>query len=359
MENQYYQKRVAQFTEIMDKANIDAFLTMAASNQRYLTGFTGDECFLLIVAGEPHLIADSRYTTQAREDSPGLDVIEHSDQWVSAVASLLAKHHAHWVGFERERIPFAQLETIQAATPFATLAPTKDLVENMRMVKDATELGCIQTAGHLADTAFRAMLAHFKAGMTENEVGAELEYQMRKAEARGTAFPTIVGSGPRGAIAHAMPTSRVIQKGEPVVVDFGVQYEGYLSDCTRTIADGEPSKEIVDTYARLRVAQQVGLDMVRAGVSSRAVDTAVRAKLAEDGLGFGYGLGHSVGLEIHEQPQFSPHSDTTLVPGYVMTVEPGVYIANHFGMRIEDTVIVKENGCTPITDLGKDLVIVH
>jgi len=363
MKNQYYQKRVVQFAEIMDKANIDAFLTMAASNQRYLTGFTGDECFLLIVAGEPHLIVDSRFTTQAHEDSPGLDVIEHSssegNQWVSAVASLLAKHHAHWVGFERERIPFAQLETIQAATAFATLAPTKNLVENMRMVKDATELESIQTAGHLADTAFRAMLAHFKAGMTENDVDAELEYQMHKAGALGTAFPTIVGSGPRGAISHAMPTSRVIQKGEPVVVDFGVQYQGYLSDCTRTIADGEPSKEIADTYARLRVAQQVGLDMVRAGVSSRAVDTAVRAKLAEDSLGFGHGLGHSVGLEIHEDPRFSPYSDTTLAPGYVMTVEPGVYIANHFGMRIEDTVIVKENGCTSITDLGKDLVIVH
>jgi len=357
MENQYYQKRVVQFAEIMDKANIDAFLTMAASNQRYLTGFTGDECFLLIVAGEPHLVVDSRFTTQAHEDSPGLDVVEYSDHWASTVASLLAKRHAHWLGFERVRIPFAQLETIQAATSFATLVPTKDLVESMRMVKDATELKLIKTAGHRADIAFRSMLAHFKAGMTENEVGAEFEYQVSKAKARGTRFAPVVASGPRGALPHGFASSRVIQKGEPVVIDFGVEYGGYLSDCTRTVADGEPSKEIVDTYARLRVAQQVGLDMVRAGVSSRAVDTAVRAKLAEDGLGFGHNLGHSVGLEIHEDPRFSPFSDTTLAPGYVMTVEPGVYIPNHFGMRIEDTVIVTDKGCTPITDLGKDLVI--
>jgi Xaa-Pro aminopeptidase len=217
----------------------------------------------------------------------------------------------------------------------------------------------IQTAGHMADTAFRAMLAHFGAGMTENEVGAELEYQMHKAGARGTGFPTIVGSGPRGAISHAIPTFRVIQKGEPVVVDFGVEHEGYLSDCTRTIADGEPSKKIADTYARLREAQLLGVGMVRAGVSSKAVDTAVRAKLAEGGLGFGHGLGHSLGLEIHEYPRFSPYSDAMLASGTVMTVEPGVYVAGKFGMRIEDTVIVTENGCTPITDLSKDLVVVH
>jgi len=359
MENQYYQQRITQFAEIMEKANIDAFLTMAASNQRYLTGFTGDECFLLIVGGEPHLIVDSRYTTQAREDAPGLDVIEYARQWTDVAASLLAVHHAHWLGFECERIPFAQLESVRTAMPFATLVPTKDLVENMRMVKDATELNLIRTAGHMADTAFRAMLSHFKAGMTENEVGAELEYQMHKAGARGTSFPTIVGSGPRGAISHAIPTSRVIQRGEPVVIDFGVEHEGYLSDCTRTVADGEPSKEVVDTYAKLRVAQQLGRDMVHAGVSSKAVDTAVRAKLAEDGLGFGHGLGHSVGLEIHEYPRFSPYSDTKLVAGHVITVEPGVYIASKFGMRIEDTVIVEEHGCSPITDLGKDLVVVH
>lgn len=357
MENQYYQKRVTQFLDIMGKANIDAFVTLAAPNQRYLTGFTGDECFLVISGGEPHLIVDSRFTTLAHEDVPGLDIIEYSEQWTATAASLLASAHAHWVGFERERIPFAELEALEQAIPFARFVPTKDLVERMRMVKDATELQLIRTAGHMADTAFRAMLADFHAGMAERDVCADLEYQMLKAGARGPSFTTIVGSGPRGALAHAVPSSRVIQKGEPVVIDFGAMHEGYCSDCTRTVADGEPSKEVLDTYAKLQVAQRLGVSMVRAGVSSRAVDQAVRAKLAEDHLGFGHGLGHSLGLEIHEYPRFSPFSDTTLVAGHVMTVEPGVYLAGRFGMRIEDTVIVEEQGCSPITDLGKDLVI--
>jgi Xaa-Pro aminopeptidase len=211
----------------------------------------------------------------------------------------------------------------------------------------------------VADAAFRAMIAQLTAGMTENDVAALLEYEMRKAGAQGTSFSTIVGSGPRGALPHGIASARAISEGEVVVIDFGVNYQGYMSDCTRTVALGDPGAEVRDVYRRLLDAQQLGLGLIRAGVSSRSVDSAVRARLGESGLAqyFTHGLGHGVGLEIHEAPRLAQSTDAVLQPGHIVTCEPGVYLPGQYGMRIEDSVIVTEDGCESLTTLPKELML--
>lgn len=359
MENDYYGNRVRQLQERMAGANVDAFFTLAAPSMRYLAGFTGEEGYLLALHDSIHLVVDGRFTTQAQEECPWVDVTLYTGDFSRSIANLLVAGHAHWLGFEKERVSFVQAEQMRAAFPSVTMVPTESVVEGMRIVKDARELGIMRAAGRVADKAFNAMIGQLEAGMTENEVAALLEYEMRKAGAQGTSFSTIVGSGARGALPHGIASGKVIQSGEVIVIDFGVNYEGYMSDCTRTVALGEQPADVLDVYAKLRGAQQVGLDCIKAGVSSRSVDTAVRGKLDESGLAqyFTHGLGHGVGLEIHEMPRLSQGTDTVLESGQVVTCEPGVYLPGRYGMRIEDSVIVTTAGFESLTELSKELVL--
>ncbi|MHB8106439.1 MAG: M24 family metallopeptidase [Candidatus Cryosericum sp.] len=359
MENEYYGARIRRLQERMADANVDAFFTLAAPSMRYLTGFTGEEGYLLALHDGMHLVLDGRFTTQAQEECPWLDVILYAGHFSRSIADLLAASHSHWLGFERERVSFVQAEQMRAAFPSVTMVPTENVVEGMRSVKDSSELDKMRAAGHVADKAFNAMIHQLKAGMTENDVAALLEYEMRKAGAQGTSFSTIVGSGARGALPHGIASSKVIQKGEVIVIDFGVNCDGYMSDCTRTVALGEQPADVLDVYAKLRAAQQLGLDCIKAGVSSRSIDSAVRDKLGESGLAqyFTHGLGHGVGLEIHEAPRLSQGTDTVLEPGQVVTCEPGVYLPGRYGMRIEDSVIVTATGFESLTELPKELIL--
>jgi Xaa-Pro aminopeptidase len=359
MENEYYGNRIRQLQERMAGANVDAFFTLAAPSMRYLTGFTGEEGYLLALHDSMHLVVDGRFTTQAQEECPWVDVTLYTGHFSRSIANLLVAGHVHWLGFEKERVSFVQAEQMRAAFPSVTMVPTESVVEGMRIVKDGRELDMMRAAGRVADKAFNAMISQLKAGMTENEVAALLEYEMRKAGAQGTSFPTIVGSGSRGALPHGIASGKVTQSGEVIVIDFGVNYEGYMSDCTRTVALGEQPADVLGVYAKLRGAQQLGLDCIKAGVSSRSVDTAVRGKLEESGLAqyFTHGLGHGVGLEIHEAPRLSQGTDTVLEPGQVVTCEPGVYLPGRYGMRIEDSVIVTAAGFESLTELPKELVL--
>jgi len=359
MENEYYLGRIHRLQGRMVGANVDAFFTLAAPSMRYLTGFTGEEGYLLALHDGMHLVVDGRFTTQAREECPWVDIIEYTGHFSRLIADLVVADHAHWLGFEKERVSFVQAEQMRAAFPSVSMVPTENVVEGMRSVKDDHELDMMRAAGHVADKAFGAMITQLKPGMTENEVAALLEYEMRKAGAQGTSFSTIVGSGARGALPHGIASGKFIQNGDVVVIDFGVNYEGYMSDCTRTVALGEQPAEVLDVYGKLRAAQQLGLDRIKAGVSSRSVDTAVRANLGESGLAqyFTHGLGHGVGLEIHEAPRLSQGTDTMLEPGQVVTCEPGVYLPGQYGMRIEDSVIVTATGFESLTALPKELVL--
>lgn len=359
MENEYYGPRIQRLNLRMAETNVDAFFTLAAPSMRYLTGFTGEEGYLVALPDGLHLIVDGRFTTQAREECPWLNVVEYSGHFTKALSTLLVSNRVHWLGFEKERVSFVQAEQIRAASPSVAMIPTENVVEGMRIVKDATEIGMMRAAGRVADKAYTAMIGQFKAGMTENEVAALLEYEMRKAGAQGTSFATIVGSGARGALPHGIASEKVIQESDVVVIDFGVNYQGYMSDCTRTISFGLQPEDVTEVYGWLLEAQQLGLSCIKAGVSSRSVDTSVRNKLAEHDLAkyFTHGLGHGVGLEIHEAPRLSQGTDTVLEPGHIVTCEPGVYLPGRYGMRIEDSVIVTETGFEPLTSLSKEFVL--
>lgn len=359
MENSYYSNRIERLSQRMLESNVDAFFTLAAPSMRYLTGFTGEEGYLLALRDGLHLIVDGRFTTQAREECPWLDVVEYSGHFTRGLAPLLVAGHVHWLGFEKERVSFVQVEQMRSAFPSVTMVPTEDVVEGMRIVKDARELEMMRAAGRVADKAYTAMIGQLRAGMAENDVAALLEYEMRKAGAQGTSFATIVGSGARGALPHGIASEKVIQAGEVIVIDFGVNYQGYMSDCTRTVALGAQPKDVMDVYGWLREAQQLGLNCIKPGVSSRSVDTAVRTRLGDHDLAqyFTHGLGHGVGLEIHESPRLSQGTDTVLEPGHIVTCEPGVYLPGRYGMRIEDSVIVTETGYESLTALPKELVL--
>jgi Xaa-Pro aminopeptidase len=232
------------------------------------------------------------------------------------------------------------------------------MVEDLRRVKDAGELDRIRAAATLADDAFNAMLRRGLTGRTERAVALDLEDEMRHRGAEAPSFPSIIAAGPHGALPHAEPRDVEIEGGSLVVIDWGAIVDGYCSDCTRTVATGELDGEAVDVYRLVQRAQQAGLDAVRAGPGGREVDAAARTLIEEAGHGeeFGHGLGHGVGLEVHEAPRLAKSDESALQAANVVTVEPGVYLPGRFGVRIEDLVVVTEDGAEVLSSVGKDLI---
>jgi Xaa-Pro aminopeptidase len=241
-----------------------------------------------------------------------------------------------------------------------SLSAAGGLVEQLRAVKEPDEIERIRTATAVADAAFEQLLTQGIAGRTERDVALSLEAAMREHGAQRASFDSIVAAGPHGALPHAQPRDVEIGRGELVVIDWGAEVAGYCSDCTRTIAAGEPSPRAREIYELVLSAQLAGLEAIRAGADGRAVDAAARSVIeaAGEGENFGHGLGHGVGVEIHERPRLSTRSDDQLVRGNVVTVEPGVYLAGELGVRIEDLVVVTESGCEILTSLDKALLIV-
>jgi Xaa-Pro aminopeptidase len=242
----------------------------------------------------------------------------------------------------------------------AELVPTEGVIEELRRVKDAGEIDRMAEAARIADEALAAVRPLLGQGVTEREVALGLDYEMRRLGAEGSSFETIVASGPNGAKPHARPTDRRIAPGELVVIDFGAIVDGYCSDMTRTLCVGEPSDDTALRMAAVvKESQREGVAAVKAGVRGRDVDGTCRAVIAEAGWGdaFIHGTGHGVGLEIHEAPRVASTSDDVLAAGHVVTVEPGVYLAEHGGVRIEDTVVVTDEGCIVLTNAPKELFV--
>ena len=343
----------------------DALLVTRLVNIRYLTGFTGSAGLLLVLPEELVFVTDGRYMEQSAEQlrAAGVDArIEigttaaAQQETLGAAASGLGR-----LALEAHDVTWAQQRAF-AADWFAgsELVPTENLIENLRRVKDAGELARMAEAARIADRALAVTRPLLAQEPTEEDVAISLDFEMRRGGASGPSFPTIVASGPNGAKPHARPGSRRIREGDLVVLDFGAVYDGYCSDMTRTVSIGEPRDEtvrrMVDVVAE---SQRAGVAAVAAGVTAVAVDDACRQIIDAAGWGdaFIHGTGHGVGLEIHEAPRVSFSSGDTLEVDQVVTVEPGVYLPEHGGVRIEDTVVVTEDGCTVLTHAPKDLVV--
>jgi len=357
--------RLGRLSPRLSDAGCEALLVTNLINVRYLTGFTGSAGLLLILPGEVVLTTDGRYRDQAAEQlrAAGVDARIEVQPTLGAQHDVLAStgKAIGRLGLEADSVTWAQQRRF-ASEVFASaeLIPTQGLVEDLRRVKDAGEIDRMAEAARIADEALAAVVPLLGQGVTEREVALGLDYEMRRLGADGSSFETIVASGPNGAKPHARPTERRVQPGELVVIDFGARVDGYCSDMTRTFCVGEPTD---DTALRMvsvvKESQREGVAAVKAGARGSDVDETCRAVIADAGWGdaFIHGTGHGVGLEIHEAPRVASTSEDVLAPGHVVTVEPGVYLAEHGGVRIEDTVVVTDDGCTVLTNAPKESIV--
>jgi Xaa-Pro aminopeptidase len=351
--------RVERLTDLLSEAEIDVLLVTELVNVRYLTGFSGTSGLALVGPRTRAFVTDFRYVEQSAEQvhssfaraRASLDLLE-------AVADLLPAGELR-LGFDDANMSVRQHARLRELTPDRVeLVGAGGMVERVRAVKDAEEVRRIRTAGQLADAAFERIIRDGLTGRTEREVAIALEHDMRERGARRPSFDSIIAAGPHGALPHAEPRDVPIRAGELVVIDWGAELDGYCSDCTRTVAAGEPGEEAREVYELVLSAQLAGLRDVRAGRPGREVDGVARRVIENGGHGdeFGHGLGHGVGLEVHEAPRLSQRSEDTLVPGNIVTIEPGVYVPGRFGVRIEDLVHVTESGSEVLNGLSKRLL---
>ncbi len=336
----------------------EAMLVTRLFNIRYLTGFTGSAALLLLTPDEIVFVTDGRYGEQAAAQLRRAGVDARIEVTSTGQRELLATAAAGVprLALEAEDVTWAhQRRLADTWFPDVELVATEHLVEGLRMVKDEGEVARIEAAAIIADHALARIRPMLADGETERDIAVELDAQMRRLGAEDRSFETIVGSGPNGAMPHARPTTRRVHEGDLVVIDFGALVDGYCSDMTRTVMVGEPSATQRRMLDVVREAQQAGVDAVAAGVEVRAIDQACRSVIEGAGWGdaFLHATGHGVGLEIHEPPRVGATGDATLAPGHVVTVEPGVYLPDHGGVRIEDTVVVTDEGCRPLTHTSK------
>lgn len=342
------------FTE----AKFDVLVVSFLPNIRYLCGFTGSNGILIVSQSGSLLLTDPRYDIQARAESDCPVSIVRKSLW-KALPGLLARKRWKSIGIEASRVSVDVYQALQAELPLGcSLEAAAPLIENARTVKTDAEVRFIRQSVRTCSAAFERVLKKVRPGVTEIEVAADLDYQMRRLGADHSAFETIVASGTRSALPHARPMSASIQLNQLLLIDMGASQEGYASDMTRTVYVGKPTPKVRRTYAAVLEAQMAAIDTVRAGVKAGAVDRQARRVLRSHGLdkAFVHSTGHGLGLEIHEPPRIGKSDPTVLQPGMVVTVEPGVYIEGFGGIRIEDTVLVTENGCEVLTPTNKELL---
>lgn len=355
--------RNMRLLEKMETMNIESLFINNEKNIRYLSAYTGEDSYILISKVGKWFITDYRYSEQAEAECSGYQIVVRNRQTTSlgeCLMQILSEHNLNSMGFERDHINYGMIEDIKACTDAVDVIPTSSLIEPLRYTKDSQEITLIKKACEIGDAAFSELLKIIRVGMTEAEAALELEYQMRKNGAEGLAFDTILLSGTRSSMPHGLPSDKVIENGDFVTIDFGALYKGYRSDMTRTFVMGEATDEQRAVYASVLEAQKTGVSAVKNCVLGSFVDDRVKDVLVRDNYYefAGKGLGHGIGLDLHEQPFMSPICGQTLETGCVVTVEPGVYIPGWGGVRIEDTVIVTENACEIITHTPKELLII-
>jgi Xaa-Pro aminopeptidase len=337
---------------------LDALVVTNLVNVRYLTGYTGSNGVAVVGRERRLFLTDFRYMTQAAEQVQGFEVARGERDLLGDVAEAISGR----VGFEDASLSVRRLERLRSLVgEKAELVPAGDLVESLRAVKEPVELDRVRAATALADRALSTVLERGLAGRTEHDVAVDLEHEIRLLGAEAVSFEPIVASGSHGALPHAEPRGEAIPADVLVTIDWGAKLDGYCSDCTRTFATGEGvEEEALEVYELVRAVQQASVEEVRAGRGGREVDAVGRATIAEAGHGdhYGHGLGHGVGLDVHEAPTLSPRSKDTLAAGNVVSVEPGVYVPGRFGVRIEDLVVVTDDGCEVLTSLPKQLTVV-
>ncbi len=340
----------------LGKRELDLMLVTELVNVSYLTGFIGTNGACICGPDTRLFLTDFRYTERAEAEVEGWEIVTIVDDWLGGIGERLRGR----IGFEDDHVSVRLLEKLKGKLgDGAELVAAGGAVESLRRVKDAEELEAIAAAAELADEVWRWSLERGLVGRSEREVARAAEARIRELGG-DPSFPAIVAAGPNGALPHAEPGEREIGGGELVVFDMGAKLDGYCSDGTRTFATGDPGERAREVYQTVREAQAAALDAVRAGVGGEELDGVARERIEAAGHKehFGHGLGHGVGLEVHEAPRVSPRSHDILGAGEVVTIEPGIYLPGELGVRIEDLVVVTEEGCRNLSGLPKDLQLV-
>lgn len=350
--------RLEQLRKKLADSNATALLVTSPYNLRYLTGFTGTTGLAIITMEGAYFITDFRYIEQVAKECIGYQVVENKGPLFEALASLVAEQEIDVLGFEADYMPVSTYKIISQLVD-APLVPISGMVEELREVKDESEMTIIKKACEIADDAFAHILTYIKAGMTEIQVANELDFHMRSLGATGVSFETIVASGVRSAMPHGVASNKVIEEGDMITLDFGCYYKGYVSDMTRTIALGDPGDELREIHQRVLEAQLKVTEAAKPGMTGVALDAVARDYFVSLGCGdaFGHSTGHGIGLEIHEGPNVSRVAEKAFVPGNIITNEPGLYYPGLGGCRIEDDLLVTETGVEVLTKSPKELII--
>lgn len=360
MENNEPRKepRIDKLRREMQTYKMDAMLITGPENIRYLSGFTGGRDARLVVSeSDRYIVTDSRYFEQVARECPGWELAPSSSGGLDRLRELTA--NLDQLGFESSDISYDFYQQLKAELK-AELLPVKGLVEKLRVIKDEDELDKLRTAARIGDQVFTRICDEIESGMSELKVANLIAAYLKAGGCSGESFDTIAVAGENAALPHGRPGAYRLQPGDMLTMDFGGMYQGYAGDMTRTVAIGEAAAPLRDYYLQLLEAQELGVSLIKAGMDGREVDQKVRDCLKKyelDGY-FAHSTGHGVGLEIHEEPRLSPSSQDILAANMTVTVEPGIYIPGWGGIRIEDTVIVKEGGCEIITHSIKDLLII-
>lgn len=353
--------RFTAIAALLDAYQLDGLLLTGAANRFYATGFASDSegGVALVTKQGNFFFTDSRYIEAAENaiDNAAIALVDAQNGYISRINDALELTGAQVIGFEEDHMTVSDFRAYEEKL-HCTLKPAAALMQQLRQSKDSDEIDAMKGAQRIAEQAFTQLLSELRVGMTERQLAARLQYLCICAGAEKMSFDTIVASGPNGSMPHAVPTDRAVCAGDFITFDFGCVYHGYCSDMTRTVAVGQVSEEMEQVYAVVKKAQQAGLDAARAGRTGKEVDAAARDIIAAAGYGpyFGHSLGHSLGIEVHERPNATPSNDNPLPEGAVISVEPGIYLPGRFGVRIEDTVVLRADGCENLMTLSKELV---
>jgi Xaa-Pro aminopeptidase len=357
--NKNISDRIAGLQKIFSARKIDSLIFFNMSNIRYLSGFTGSEGVLLIGSSQIFLFVDGRYTCQAERETRGIKIIECADK-IQRIIQEIKKSRLERVGFEADAIMLGQYNQLTSGVRKEKFVPLTDELRMIRAFKDETEIALMKKAAGIASSAVGSVINRVRPGWTEKELAWQLEVDARKYGADGMAFETIAAAGERSSFPHAKPTDRKIKKGDFVVIDFGVRYKGYCSDETCTIAFGKLTDRQKNAYQIVKEAHDRALEALKADIPAADIDKRARSVYGKKYTRyFVHGTGHGVGLDVHEAPRLSSLSGDILKPRMVFTIEPGLYIPGLWGIRIEDTVLLKENSCEKFTKMNKELTIIE
>lgn len=353
-----YKRRKNKIKKILSSLNLDAIIFSNLENIRYLCGFTGSDCLLFLTQKDTFFLTDSRYWTQAEQEVSDAKILKYKKK-IDAICSLILDLSIKTIGFESNSITFYFYDLLlKNVEGNIKLIPLEDEIKNLRAIKDENELNLIKTSINISSKAFEHVLGMIKEGVLEKDIAIEMEFYMKRNGAQAIGFDIIVASGKRSSLPHGKASNKPIEKGDLIVIDFGARFDGYYSDQTRTIILGKATDEHKKIYNLVKETLNRTIEYIRPGISIFKLDEIARNHIRSYGYGdyFGHGLGHGIGLSIHEDPQINWENKDFLKKGVVFTVEPGIYIPEWGGIRIEDMVVVTKNGFELLTYLPKELI---